>query len=90
MSGSCGVLLDQHKIRIGPHLMNGAGLHVAAYAQALGISIVAHLIQLVDGDVIALALLDAGVSEIPKRDHNDGDSDAKAGEFAVLRSHTAK
>ena len=69
-------------------LANGTRLNIAAYAQVLALSIV-QFVQLIDGDVIALALLHSGVSQKAERSHNHGDCNAKAHEFAVLWGHFA-
>src|SRR5947209_20051135 len=72
------------------HLANGARLDVAAHAQAIALSIVTELMNLIDGDVIALVLLHSRVSQEAKRDQNHADGDAETDEFAVIRGHFAK
>src|SRR6185369_14098587 len=46
-----------------------------------------HAPQFLDGDVIALALLHAGVGEIAEREQNDDESAAEFNDLARLRRH---
>ncbi len=45
-------------------------LHVPRHAQPLGVSPIPHLMQLTDGDVVALAVLHAGISEVAEQQHD--------------------
>src|SRR5262249_4742478 len=71
-----------HKIRIGSDLMDGSWLHGSGDAQMAGVSDVAHLMQLLDRHVIALALLNAGPGEPCQATQDDGDTRAKLEELA--------
>ena len=66
------ILLYQNKVHVRPAALNGSWLHIARDAQALAVCPIAHGLQLFDGDVVALAVLHAGVGEVPEH-HQDGD-----------------
>src|ERR1700683_3831042 len=46
------------------------GLHIPRNPQTLRISAIPHLVQFADGDVIALAILHAGISEVTEQQQN--------------------
>src|SRR5262249_54274861 len=60
---SLGIHFNQHKIRIGSNLADRSWLHGAGNAQVARVSNLAHVVELLDGYVIALALLNAGPGE---------------------------
>src|SRR5207248_1805495 len=84
------VVLSQGKVDIRPVALDRARQNVSSHAQTLGVSAVAHATQFFDGDVVALALLHAGVGEVPERQHNDDYRAAELQDFAVLRRHLMK
>src|ERR1039457_2487064 len=53
-----------------PRAMDRSRLHIPRHPQPLGVSPVPHLVQLADGDVVALPILHAGVSEITEQEKN--------------------
>src|SRR5208337_4563752 len=67
--------------------LNGAGLNVSRHPQTLGVGGIAHGAQFLDGDVIALALLDAGVRQITEREQNRYDGPAELQVLAGLTRH---
>src|SRR5262249_22971102 len=79
---SLGIHFNQHKIRIGSNLVDGSWLHGSGDAQMAGVSNVAHVMQLLDRHVIALALLNAGPGEPCQTTQDDGDTRAKLEELA--------
>jgi hypothetical protein len=70
-------LLVNLKIRARALAMDAAGNYLSGNPQPLGMSLGTHALQLFDGDVIALAVLNPGEREIGKSRHNDGYGDAK-------------
>ena len=57
-------LLGEDKMCVGAAALDGIGRHIAGYPQMTGVSLVAHGLQLADGDVVALVRLDAGDREV--------------------------
>src|SRR5258708_27617723 len=82
------ILLHQHKLNVGSSALDRAGLHISRNSQALGESAIAHLVQLADRNVVALAVLHAGVREITKqqKNHNRGRAEFEIG--FTLAGHT--
>ena len=65
------IVFNQYEINIRSAALDGPGLYVSCHAQALGVCPVAHPAQFFDGDVVALALLYAGVGKISERQQDD-------------------
>ena len=68
--------------------LDGTGFHVAGDAQTLAVSAVAHGIQLLQRDVVALTLLYAGIGQVSEPQHDDRDDDSELSVFAPARVHT--
>src|SRR5580704_3044568 len=64
------ILFHQHELHVRALALDGAGLDVSSDSQPLCIGAVAHLVQLFDGDVIALGVLYAGVGEVAEQKEN--------------------
>src|SRR5580704_4465127 len=61
------ILLDQHELHVRADALDRSRLHVAGYAQTFGVGSVAHFIQLCNRDVVALAVLHAGVGQVAEQ-----------------------
>src|SRR5438270_4573244 len=72
-------LLINLKIRACALPMDAARNHLSGNAQPLGMGLAAHPLQLLDGDVIALAILNPGERQVGKSsyDHSYGDAKTK-------------
>ena len=71
------ILLYQHKLHVGPGPLDRSRLHIAGDSQTLRVRAVAHLMQLLDGDVVALAVLDTGVCQVGKQQQDEKRRSAK-------------
>ena len=75
------------KLDMGAGALDRSRHHVAGHAQALGVSVVAHAVQFLDGDVVALAVLHAGVGEIAEGEQNHHGHRTKFQIFAGFARH---
>ena len=64
------VVFFQHEVNARSGALDRPGHHISRDAQSLGIGVVAHAVQFLDGDVVALAVLYAGIGEIAERKQN--------------------
>jgi len=76
---------DEFNFRSVP--LDRTGLNIPRNPQALGVGRVSHSPQFLDSDVIALALLDAGISEIPERQQDDYRGTAEFQVSAAFAGH---
>ena len=67
--------------------LDGPRCDVAGHSQALAVGAVAQTPELADSDVIAFALLHAGVAQVSQSEHDDGDSRAKLHIFFAGSGH---
>src|SRR5580700_9776154 len=67
--------------------LDRARLHIPGHSQALRVSAVAHFVQLADGDVIALAILHAGIREVAQQEKNQDRSPAELQISFALTGH---
>ena len=70
VDGKILIFFHQHELHVSSGTLDRSRLHVAGDAQALGIGAVAHLVQFLDGDVVALAVLHAGVGQVAEQQQN--------------------
>jgi hypothetical protein len=68
------IVFHQNEISLRPIHLDGARLHIAGHAQVPCISHVAHGMQFLNGDVIALAFLRAQIGHVGHNHHNQADS----------------
>ena len=61
------VLFDQDKLHMRSSAVDGARLNIAGHAQAFRVRAIAHLVQFLDGDIVAFAVLHAGVCKIAEQ-----------------------
>src|SRR5271165_7196618 len=83
----CAVLLDQQELHVSALALDGSRDNIAGHAQPLTVRAVAHAIQFLDGDIVALAVLHSRVGKVPQRKHNHRDYRAKAHVPASLIRH---
>lgn len=76
-----GILLNNGKVRIRANLLDGSRLHIPRYPQPPTQSLLALLVQLGNGDVVALAFLHSGPEDIAEGHDNHANHDAKANVF---------
>src|SRR6516164_11023494 len=69
---------DELELEVGSLALDGAWSDVASDAQPLAVGVGTHAVQFLDGDVIALAVLNAGVGEIAERNNDNDDDRAEA------------
>src|SRR5208283_4401132 len=84
------VLFHQQELQMCALALDGAGNNISCDAQPLAVCAVAHAVQFLDGDVVALAVLHAGVGKIAQRKQDHGDHRAKAHIPASLIRHRMK
>src|SRR5271169_1035351 len=84
------VLLDERELHMRALALDRARRHVAGHPQALGVDAGIHRAQLLDGHVVALALLHPGERQVGQPEDDDPDSHAKLHVFVVHPRHTRK
>src|ERR1700685_1801990 len=65
------IVLDQDKLNFCAVPLDRARLHISRDAQPLGVGRISHAAQFFNRDVVALTLLDAGISHVSKRQQDD-------------------
>src|SRR5579864_692863 len=81
------VLLHQNEIHMRAAALNRSCLHISRYPKTLGIGAVAKTTQLLDGYVVALALLHPGVGKIAQHHQDQNRSAAEFQVFAAFARH---
>src|SRR6185437_532192 len=78
-------VLDQNELGVGAGLVDGAGLDVSGDAQVARVGLVAHGVEFLNGDVVALIGTHAGVGQIgdSSKHNDDGNCDFRALAFAL-------
>jgi hypothetical protein len=82
------ILFHQDKLHPGSVALDRSGLYVSRHPQALRVSGVAHGLQLFDGDVIAFAVLDAGIRQVTQQHHDERGRSAELQKGIGLARHT--
>src|SRR5271165_501311 len=77
-------LFHQLKLQLCSLALDRSGRDVAGYAQTLAVSLGAHAVEFLNGDVITLAVLHARVGEIGQRNHDNHNDRAEAQILAIL------
>ncbi len=70
LTGEFAALLEELEVGVGADAMDAAGSDVAGDAEMADVGLVAHAVQLADGDVVALVVADTG-----ERETGDGGED---------------
>ena len=85
-------LLRENKFCIGAAALDGMGGYIAGYAEMTGVSLVAHGLQLANGDVVALVRLNSGDRQIHDGAQNDhyGGADAECLRTDLHRIHKGR
>ena len=82
-NGQRQIVFFEHEVDARSGALDGAGDYVSGDPQPLRVCVVAHAVQFFDGDVVTLAVLDAGVGEIAKREQNKDGDRSEFKEFAA-------
>jgi hypothetical protein len=64
------ILFHQDELHVGSGALDRPRLHIPRDSQTLRVSAITHLVQFADGNVVALAILHAGVGEIAEQQKN--------------------
>jgi len=70
------IVLNEHECGIGAVMVDGAGRDIARHPQVARVGLLAHRLQFLDGDVVALVRLYAAYGEIGDHSHDHEDRDA--------------
>ncbi len=71
------ILFHQHELHVSSRAFDRARLYIPGDAQALRVRTVAHPVEFLDGDVVALAVLYAGVGEVAQQQDDNRCRSAK-------------
>jgi len=78
-------LLDEGEGGVGADVDDAAGLHVAGDAEVAGVGLLAHRVELGDGDVVALGVAGSGDGEPGDSGEDYGSGDDELGWALILR-----
>src|SRR5260370_26024068 len=71
------ILLHERELHLRPRALDRPRLHIPRHPQPLAVSPIPHLVQLADGDVVALAILHPGISKVAEQEKNHDRSRAE-------------
>ena len=81
------VVFDEDEVHLGTGPLDGSGLDIAGNPEALAVGAVAHAVKFFDGDVVAFALLYAGVGQVGEGEQDDNRHRAEFQISAGLTGH---